>query len=257
MMPIFSGRKFSRAIYFGLLCLLLTPRLNFAQAPELESLRALVKDMQQQLQKALSRIEQLEKEKAADSAKLGQVEQSMRSVQSARSILNPAIGLVLDGTIEKLGTAGGNFNFRSAELGIAASVDPYARVYSFFNGSNEGVEVEEAAAITTSLPWNLTARGGRFFADFGRLPKFHQDALPFVNFPFSIDRMVGGESQADGAEVSYLFPTPFFLLATFGGYNKIGAENEQVDNSKPRAGSRFTYLGRLHTYFDLTDNHSI
>lgn len=257
MMPIFSGRKFFRAIYFGLLCLLLTPRLNFAQAPELESLRALVKDMQQQLQKALSRIEQLEKEKAADSAKLGQVEQSMRSVQSARSILNPAIGLVLDGTIEKLGTAGGNFNFRSAELGIAASVDPYARVYSFFNGSNEGVEVEEAAAITTSLPWNLTARGGRFFADFGRLPKFHQDALPFVNFPFSIDRMVGGESQADGAEVSYLFPTPFFLLATFGGYNKIGAENEQVDNSKPRAGSRFTYLGRLHTYFDLTDNHSI
>ena len=78
-----------------------------------------------------------------------------------------------------------------------------------------------------------------------------------MNEPLSIDRMVGGESQADGAEVSYLFPTPFFLRATFGGYNKIGADNEQVDNLKPRAGSRFTYLGRLHTYFDLTDNHSI
>jgi hypothetical protein len=136
-------------------------------------------------------------------------------------------------------------------------VDPYARFYGFFTGSNEGVEVEEAAAITTSLPWNLTAKGGRFFADFGRFPKFHPHELPFVNFPLSIDRMVGGESQADGAEVNYLFPTPFFLRATFGGYNKIGAENEQVDNLKPRAGSRFTYLGRLHTYFDLTDNHSI
>jgi hypothetical protein len=120
-----------------------------------------------------------------------------------------------------------------------------------------GREVEEAAAITTSLPWNLTAKGGRFFADFGRFPKYHPHELPFVNQPLSIQRMVGGESQADGAEVNYLFPTPFFLRATFGGYNKIGADNEQVDNLKPRSGSRFTYLGRLHTYFDLTDNHGV
>jgi hypothetical protein len=256
MMTIFLGRNF-HVIYFGLLFLLLTPRLSFGQASELESLRTSVKDMQQQLQKALSRIDQLEKEKAADSAKIGQVEKSIQSVQSAPSILNPAVGLVLDATVEKLGKAGGNFNFRSAELGLAASVDPYARMYGFFTGSQEGFEVEEAAAITTSLPYNLTAKGGRFFADFGRLPKYHIHELPFVNQPLSIERMVGGESQADGAEVNYLFPTPFFLRATFGGYNKIGADNEQVDNSKPRSGSRFTYLGRLHTYFDLTDNHNI
>jgi hypothetical protein len=257
MMDILSRRGFLDVVCFGLLFLLMAPRLGFAQQSELESLRASVKDMQQQLQKALGRIDQLEKEKAADSAKIGQVEKSIQSVQSAPSILNPAIGLVLDADIEKLGTAGGTFNFRSAELGLAASVDPYARMYAFFVGSNEGVEVEEAAAITTSLPYNLTAKGGRFFADFGRFPKYHIHELPFVNEPLSIDRMVGGESQADGAEVSYLFPTPFFLRATFGGYNKIGADNEQVDNSKPRSASRFTYLGRLHTYFDLTDNHSI
>jgi hypothetical protein len=236
---------------------LLLPAQCLAQSSELESLKATVKGMEQQLQKALSRIEQLEKEKAVDSAKLGQVEKSVQAVQSAPSILNPAIGLVLDGTVEKLGTAGGNFNFRAAELGLSASVDPYARMYGFFTGSNNGVDVEEAAAITTSLPWNLTAKGGRFFADFGRFPKYHIHELPFVNEPLSIDRMVGGESQADGAEINYLFPTPFFLRATFGGYNKIGADNEQVDNLKPRSGSRFTYLGRLHTYFDLTDNHGI
>jgi hypothetical protein len=257
MMNIFSGRRFLDVICFGLLFLLMAPRLSFAQASEMESLRAVVKDMQQQMQKALDRIDQLEKEKAADSAKIGQVEKSVQAVQSAPSILNPAIGLVLDGTVEHLGKAGSNFNFRSAELGLMASVDPYARMYGFFTGSNQGVEVEEAAAITTSLPWNLTAKGGRFFADFGRFPKFHVHELPFVNEPLSIDRMVGGESQADGAEVNYLFPTPFFLRATFGGYNKIGADNEQVDNLKPRSASRFTYLGRLHTYFDLTDNHSI
>jgi hypothetical protein len=257
MMNIFSGRKIFNVVSYGLVFLLLAPRLSFAQASEMESLRALVKDMQQQLQKAMSRIDQLEKEKANDSAKIGQVEKSIQAVQSAPSILNPAIGLVLDATVEKLGTAGGNFNFRSAELGLAASVDPYARMYGFFTGSNEGVEVEEAAAITTSLPYNLTAKGGRFFADFGRFPKYHVHELPFVNQPLSIQRMIGGESQADGAEVNYLFPTPFFLRATFGGYNKIGADNEQVSNFKPRSASRFTYLGRLHTYFDLTDDHSI
>ena len=256
-MNIFSGRRFLDVICFGLLFLFTAPRLSFAQASEMDSLRAMVKEMQQQLEKALTRIDQLEKEKVNDSAKIGQVEKSIQAVQSAPSILNPAIGLVLDGTVEHLGKAGSNFNFRSAELGLMASVDPYARMYGFFTGSNQGVEVEEAAAVTTSLPWNLTAKGGRFFADFGRFPKSHVHELPFVNQPLSIHRMVGGESQADGAEVNYLFPTPFFLRATFGGYNKIGADNEQVSNLKPRSASQFTYLGRLNTYFDLTDNHSV
>jgi hypothetical protein len=72
-----------------------------------------------------------------------------------------------------------------------------------------------------------------------------------------LERIVGGESKADGAELSYLFPTPFFLRGTVGGYNKLGAENERLDDSKSRSWSRFTYLSRLNTYFDLTDNHSV
>jgi hypothetical protein len=47
------------------------------------------------------------------------------------------------------------------------------------------------------------------------------------------------------------------LRATVGGYNKLGAENERLDDTKSRAWSRFTYLGRLHTYFDVGDNHSV
>ena len=71
MMNIFSGRRFLDGICFGLLFLLMTPRLSFAQASEMESLRALVQDMQQQLQKALSRIDQLEREKNADIGQVG------------------------------------------------------------------------------------------------------------------------------------------------------------------------------------------
>ena len=111
--------------------------------------------------------------------------------------------------------------------------------------------------VTTSLPWNLQARGGRFFADFGRLAKFHPHEYAFVNTPLSLERIVGGESKADGVKLTICSPHRFFLVRTFGGYNKIGAENDRLDDTKSRAWSRFTYLGRLHTYFDLTDNQSI
>lgn len=237
--------------------LVLFPVLCLAQSPELDALRAMVNGMEQQLQKALQRIEQLEKEKAVGAAKIDQVEKSVKAVQSAPSALNPAIGMAIDATAEHRAKAGGDFNFRAAEVGIAASIDPYARAYAFITGSKEGVEVEEAAMVTTSLPWNLQARAGRFFADFGRLAKFHPHEYAFVNTPLSLERIVGGESQADGVELSYLFPTPFFLRGTIGGYNKLGAENERLDDTKSRAWSRFTYLSRLQSYFDISDNHSI
>ena len=258
------------AVAFGALAIFL-PALSLAQSSEIEQLRSVVDGLQQQLQKALQRIDQLEKERTATSDKvneleqektttsgrIGQVEKSVQAVQSAPSALNPAIGMVLDANVSQRSKAGGNFNFRSAEIGLAASVDPFARMYGFINGTSDGVEVDEAAAVTTSLPWNLTAKGGRFLADFGRFPKVHEHELPFVNQPLSIERMIGGETRADGAELNYLFPTPFFLRATLGGYNEIGEENQQVDNRKSRSWSRFTYLGRLNTYFDLSDNHSI
>ena len=258
------------AVAFGAFAIFL-PALSLAQSSEIEQLRSVVDGLQQQLQKALQRIDQLEKERTATSDKvneleqektttsgrIGQVEKSVQAVQSASSALNPAIGMVLDANVSQRSKAGGNFNFRSAEIGLAASVDPFARMYGFINGTSDGVEVDEAAAVTTSLPWNLTAKGGRFLADFGRFPKVHEHELPFVNQPLSIERMIGGETRADGAELNYLFPTPFFLRATLGGYNEIGEENLQVDNRKSRSWSRFTYLGRLNTYFDLSDNHSI
>jgi hypothetical protein len=251
------GRPRRAAALSAVFALLLLPGECFSQSSELEALKIWAKKMEADLKNALQRIDQLEKEKAASSAKINQVEKSVQASRSAPSALNPAIGMAIDATAEHRAKAGGTFNFRSAEIGIAASIDPYARGYAFFTGSGEGVEVEEAAMVTTSLPWNLQARAGRFFADFGRLAKFHPHEYAFVNTPLSLERIVGGESKADGVELSYLFPTPFFLRGTIGGVNKLGAENERLDDAKSRAWSRFTYLARLQTYFDVSDNHSI
>src|SRR5207253_465985 len=94
------------------------------------------------------------------------------------SQFNPAIGLIVD-TVGSYGSkTRGDFELRAAELGISASVDPFARGYAIITGSNQGgFDVEEAAIVTTSLPYNLTAKGGRFFAYFGRLSKFHDRAV--------------------------------------------------------------------------------
>ena len=117
--------------------------------------------------------------------------------------------------------------------------------------------MEEAAIVTTSLPYNLTAKGGRFFAEFGRLSKFHDHDLPFVNRPVALDRFIGGESQSDGAEVSWLSPLSQYLTLTLGAYNKLGADNQRVDNTVPRDMSKFTYLARPATFFSLNDSNSI
>src|SRR5215831_14178437 len=143
------------------------------------------------------------------------------------SQFNPAIALVIDTDFSYRQHEGNNFSLRSAELDLSASVDPFARGYAVFSGSSDnGFSVEEAAIVTTSLPYNLTVKGGRFFADFGRLSKFHDHDLPFVN-------------------------------RTAGMYNKIGAENERVNNNVPRDLGEFTYLGRAATFISLSDVHSL
>src|SRR5262245_54522593 len=172
-MSFLSERRPLAVILPALASLFLFPAVCIAQSSELEALKEWAKKTEAELQKALQRIDQLEKEKVSTTTRVETVEKSVQAVQSAPSSFNPAIGLVLDAVGEQRSKAGGNFNFRAAELGLSASVDPFARVYSFMTGSNDGFEVEEAAAITTSLPWNLTAKAGRFFADFGRLPKNH------------------------------------------------------------------------------------
>ncbi len=258
---------------------------------ELEAMRKQLKQMQEQLEKQQKVIDKLSAEKqapaappavgaakapgaktaeeaAADEERLKRevtehIMQRLRPQLAAAnktfpSQFNPAIGLIVD-TVGSYGSkTRGDFELRAAELGISASVDPFARGYAIITGSNQGgFDVEEAAIVTTSLPYNLTAKGGRFFADFGRLSKFHDHDLPFVNRPIVLDRYVGGESQSDGVELNYLVPMRQYLTLTGGWYNKMGAENERVDNTVSRDLSQFTYLGRAATFFSLTDANSV
>src|SRR5262249_45110116 len=216
---------------------------------ELEAMKHQLEQLQQRIQKQEAVIDKLTAERRAagssppkpeaaptDEERLKKevTENIMRRIQPSLtaanktfpSQFNPAIGLIVDTVGSYTENQGGNFEMRSAELGLSASVDPFARAYAILNGTQDSFEVEEAAIVTTSLPFNLGLQGGRFFADFGRLSKFHDHDLPFVNRPVVLDEYVGGESQADGVQGSWLVPIGQYLNLTAGMYNKVGADNE-------------------------------
>ena len=176
--------------------------------------------------------------------------------KTSLSAYNPAMGMSIDFAFSRTSDKA-NFGFRSAEMSIEAPIDPFLKGWAIINGTREGVGVEEATLQTTALPYNLTVSGGRLFAAFGRLAHFHDHELPVIDRPRSLDTFIGGETQADGVEASYLFSLPFYMTATGGVYNKIGGENTRADNAAARPLQSFTYLGRLAAYTDIGDDHSL
>jgi hypothetical protein len=146
-------------------------------------------------------------------------------------------------------------------LNLTGSVDPFARGYAVINASADPVtgeataQVEEAAIQTTSLPWNLTLKGGRFFAEFGRLSYIHDHELPFVNRPLVLDNYIGGESKTDGLQLNFLLPIPHYVSLTAGVGDQFGDTPNDVGNF--RHFSELNFWGRASTYFELTPDVSL
>jgi hypothetical protein len=149
---------------------------------------------------------------------------------------------------------------RSVELNVAASVDPFAKGYIVANASADSLTgeatlgIEEAALQTTSLPWNLELKAGRFFGEFGKLSYIHDHELPFVNRPLVLEQYIGGESRTDGAQLNWLFPTKHYISLTLGMGVGFGGDSPLNNPGSYRALSGLNYFGRLSTYFDLTPN---
>ena len=186
------------------------------------------------------------------------------------SVFNPSIGVVGE-TIFGYNTKGMNRTGssrpggwdvfqRSIELDAAASVDPFARGYVVMNASVDPATgeatagIEEAAIYTTSLPWNLQVKAGRFFGEFGRLSYIHDHELPFVNRPMVLDQYVGGESKTDGVQVNYLLPISHYVSLTAGAGTQFGDTPNNVGNF--RRSNNLNFFGRASSYFDITPDIS-
>ena len=171
--------------------------------------------MQQKMEKMQQKINELEAKTNAPPAAAGTVtpeqlkevdEKVDKALEAQKKTLpsefNPAIGLVGETIFsyrsrndsETGSDRPGGFDIwqRSVELNVAAAVDPFAKGYVVANASADAVTgestfgIEEAALQTTSLPWNLELKAGRFFGEFGRLAYIHDHELPFVNRPLAL-----------------------------------------------------------------------
>lgn len=134
------------------------------------------------------------------------------------------------------------FLFREGELAVQSFVYPGIKQDAFVVFANDEVTVEEAYLTAQQLkvlgkyPVSLTL--GRRKAPFGRTNQLHPHSWQAVDNPAALRNLVDPESlTGDGAYVSYLFPTKFFLQLDAGYF---GAANPTTTtDTAPEGGAAF------------------
>ncbi len=104
------------------------------------------------------------------------------------------------------------FTVQNTEIGLSGAVDPYFKgfanlVQTIDKDGATVVELEEAYAKTTALPYGLQVKAGQYFTDFGRLNPQHPHQWEFVDQPIVNTRMFGDDGmRGPGAQISWLVP---------------------------------------------------
>ena len=232
---------------------------------ELEKLRAEIQQMKQsyesRIQSLESRLQQTETvaDQADKKAEAATVQASSKPTSS--NAFNPDISLILSGTYAnrsqdskyhitgvqaggEIGPGGRGFNLGESELGVYASIDA-----NFYGGLNlalapdNSAGVEEAFIQTTSLPYGITVKAGRFFSSIGYLNDRHAHTWDFVDNPLAYQAFLGNQFGDDGVQVKWLAPTDMFM--EFGaeyGRGRIAATAGQ-DKNGGGFGSIFGHVG--------------
>ena len=154
------------------------------------------------------------------------------------------------------------FTLNYAELSLGASIDNYFDLKGIFHITQDAIEIEEAYATTTSLPWNLRGRVGKFNSNFGYLNEKHHHSYSFNDIPLIYNALLGGHGLNDiGVQLQYVLP---FNTYTMVGLEVLEGTNEQsfgVDGFSPTdanetfAGVEGTdtplVVGYIKTSFDI------
>lgn len=174
------------------------------------------------------------------------------------------------------------FSLRNAELALDGAVDPYFKGFAnivLMTDSEEetAIELEEAYALSSSLPGGLQIKAGRFFAEFGRQNNQHPHSWAFVDQPLVLNRMFGEDGlRQNGTRLSWLAPTPNYTEIMLGVFNGQGGDaysfryaGEPGDDAINRLYGRPTttrdlegvgdllFVPRIASSFDLTDSQTL
>jgi len=195
---------------------------------------------------------------------------SLTDVQTVNNAPNPGAAKVFNPDTSVIANFMGHagrqnaFEFPSAprepmqleetEVSFQAFVDPYAKANFFLSVTPEGIEVEEGYAQFVTLPYDLTAKAGRFKADFGKANTWHTHVRPWVDQPLVIHNFFGDEQFADsGISVSKIFPNSFAY--TEGTVEAFRGETEGV--FARHSANDLSYNAHLKLFKDLSENSNL
>ena len=149
------------------------------------------------------------------------------------------------------------FGVREVELAVQAAVDPYFRGDIFLGLSDaEGIAIEQAYLTSTSLPWGLEARIGRFLTPFGKQNTTHRHDLHTFEYPWVVQRFFGPEGlKGTGIYGSRLFaPFGFYQELIVTANDRFGEAPAGLTVAEPVNSSLggLAYTARLRNYWDLS-----
>jgi hypothetical protein len=154
------------------------------------------------------------------------------------------------------------FQLQQLELSFGGAVDPYFRFDANLVFSLYGVEIEEAYATTLALPGRLQARAGQFLSRFGRLNATHPHQWDFVDQPFALGRVFGGEGgRGLGVELSWLTPLPWYVEVVGAVTEAAGASTARsffgADDLGIESPLDFLYTVAIKQFFALSEHWSL
>ena len=230
-------KRFIPLLCMALLCASVSPASAMDTAERLNMLEKALNDQARIIEEQQRTIESMKEEmKSSQTRTAAPAEEPVKAAEDSSlsskvsgffggSVLtNPNISLVVDTfgytsnlRKEELEERGieqrKGFNLRAAELFLFAPVDSYFNLYAAIPITEEEVELEEAYAVTTSLPFGLQVKGGKFKSNFSRLDAQHPHAWDFADIAlpykaFLGEEALGGEkgSRSHGSPPSLSIP---------------------------------------------------
>ena len=144
------------------------------------------------------------------------------------------------------------FNLNYAEVAMHSVVDPYFEAFANFHLHPDEFEIGEAYVQTTSLPYSLKIKTGKFKSSFGRINKKHQHSWYFDSQPIIYKSLFGPDGISDpGIQAEWIAPTDIYLM--------FGVEAMQGTNSRSfgDTDTNNLYIGYIKSSIDVGDDLSI
>lgn len=150
----------------------------------------------------------------------------------------------------------GGVVLQELEIGFLSTVDPYLLAKVYLTIPNlRGVEVEEAYAMTTSLPLGLQVKAGVFRSAAGRQNEQHLHQQDFSWRPLINQAYLGPDGlRAPGAQLSWLLPLPCFLRVTG---EVLSVSSGAGDTFGGSLRSSPTLLGNVQVFAPLGESWSL